>query len=194
MSSSPEKLGRSSKSRTKSPCSPQAVGEILADADVLLAAEVVELYADGTGKIVKVGSDDKVCLWLLVKLLMSELERTAGVAVSDVDCRVDEGVGAWPFTNIVPVEYITCELGVTKLELSAVAVSGPLASELPIEDNICVLGVAELKLVLKTLPELLLVMSATSIVLALGEAENEGGSMPDAEELAPELDCGDSPP
>lgn len=37
MSPSPEKLGRSSKSRTKSPCSPHAVGETDAGAEVVLA-------------------------------------------------------------------------------------------------------------------------------------------------------------
>lgn len=43
ISFSPEKLGRSSKLRTKSPCSPQAVGDTDVDADVLLAVEVVVL-------------------------------------------------------------------------------------------------------------------------------------------------------
>ena len=37
----PEKLGRSSKSRTKSPCSPHAVGDTDVDAEVLVAVEVV---------------------------------------------------------------------------------------------------------------------------------------------------------
>lgn len=38
----PEKLGRSSKSRTKSPCSPHAVGDTDVDAEVLVAVEAVE--------------------------------------------------------------------------------------------------------------------------------------------------------
>lgn len=41
ISSSPVKLGKSSKPRVKSPCSPQAVGETEADAEVLLAESVV---------------------------------------------------------------------------------------------------------------------------------------------------------
>ena len=41
MSSSPEKAGRSPKSRVKSPCSPQAVGDTEADAEVLLDVMVV---------------------------------------------------------------------------------------------------------------------------------------------------------
>ena len=40
-SPSPEKLGRSSKSRTKSPCSPHAVGDVDVDAEVLVAVEIV---------------------------------------------------------------------------------------------------------------------------------------------------------
>jgi hypothetical protein len=65
---------------------------------------------------------------------------------------------------------IVGELGVTELELSVVAVGGPFASELPMEDKASVLGVTELKLVLETLGELL-VMSATSTELAVGEVE-----------------------
>lgn len=41
MSLSPEKLGKSSKSRTKSPCSPHADGDVEADALVLLVEKVV---------------------------------------------------------------------------------------------------------------------------------------------------------
>jgi hypothetical protein len=41
ISPSPEKVGRSSKSRVKSPCSPQAVGDTEADAKVLLDVMVV---------------------------------------------------------------------------------------------------------------------------------------------------------
>jgi hypothetical protein len=41
ISSSPEKAGRSSKSRVKSPCWPQAVGDAEADAEVLLDVMVV---------------------------------------------------------------------------------------------------------------------------------------------------------
>jgi hypothetical protein len=41
MSSSPENEGRSSKSSVKSPCSPQAVGDAEADAEVLLDVTVV---------------------------------------------------------------------------------------------------------------------------------------------------------
>jgi hypothetical protein len=65
---------------------------------------------------------------------------------------------------------IVGELSVTELELSVVAVGGPFASELPMEDKASVLGVTELKLVLETLGELL-VMSATSTELAVGEVE-----------------------
>lgn len=41
MSLSPEKLGRSSKSRTKSPCSPHADGDAEADTLALLVERVV---------------------------------------------------------------------------------------------------------------------------------------------------------
>ena len=58
------------------------------------------------------------------------------------------------------------------MKLGAVAVGGPLASELPMEDKACVLGVTELRLVLEALTAVL-VMSATPTELAAGE--NEGG-------------------
>jgi hypothetical protein len=81
---------------------------------------------------------------------------------------------------------IVGELGVTELELSVVAVGGPFASELPMEDKASVLGVTELKLVLETLGELL-VMSATSTELAVGEVETTERGVLSTDGLALEL-------
>lgn len=121
-------------------------------------------------------------------MVLSILELVGTITVSDVDCEFRDEVGAWPFARVVPIEESACELGVTELEVAVVAVGGPLASELPIEDNASVLGVAELKLVLETLAELL-VMSATSTELAVGEVETVEGSVSDTEGLAPEPAC-----
>jgi hypothetical protein len=63
ISSSPEKAGRSSKSRVKSPCSPQAVGDKEADAEVLLDVMVV-LSED---EVAEDPLDDELNDWLLAE-------------------------------------------------------------------------------------------------------------------------------
>jgi hypothetical protein len=63
ISSSPEKAGRSSKSRVKSPCSPQAVGDTEADAEVLLDVMVV-LSED---EVAEDPLDDELNDWLLAE-------------------------------------------------------------------------------------------------------------------------------
>ena len=68
ISSSPLKLGRSSKVRTKSPCSPQVVGDADAGADVLLAAEVVEIlelevFESSDVLALEAGLDDDAASW-----------------------------------------------------------------------------------------------------------------------------------
>lgn len=68
ISSSPLKLGRSSKVRKKSPCSPQVVGDADAGADVLLAAEVVEIlelemFESSDVLALEVGLDDDAASW-----------------------------------------------------------------------------------------------------------------------------------
>jgi hypothetical protein len=84
------------------------------------------------------------------------------------------------------MEARVCELGVTELELSVVVVGGPFASELPMEVKASVLGVTELRLVLETLGELL-VMSATSTELAVGEVETTERGVLSTDGLALEL-------
>lgn len=83
MSSSPLKLGRSSKLRMKSPCSPQAVG--VADADVLLAVRVVTLELDMLERSVvvelKVEPDDDVTPWLCVDGIPLELDPVVEVDI-----------------------------------------------------------------------------------------------------------------
>jgi hypothetical protein len=63
ISSSPEKAGRSSKSRVKSPCSPQAVGDTEADAEVLLDVMVVLLEDE----VAEDPLDDELNDWLLAE-------------------------------------------------------------------------------------------------------------------------------
>jgi hypothetical protein len=189
-SSSAEKLGRSSKLRTKSPCSPQAVGDTEADADVLLAVEVVAFEAELISEVsvveLEVELNEEVWPWLLVKVELSELDTLGAAAVSDVNCELDDEAVVWPFAKVVLMEERVWELGVTELELSVVAVGGPFASELPMEVKASVLGVTELRLVLETLEEPL-VMSATSTELAVCEIETVENGVLDTEGLALEL-------
>lgn len=187
MSSSPEKLGRSSKLRTKSPCSPHAVGDTVEDAEVLVVEEVVlagvELDEALSDSVPEDEVGKEVVSWLLVKVALVEYEVLDTVTVSNAEGEYNDEVGAWPFAKVVPVE-----LG--KLELSAVAVGRPLASELPTEDSACVLGVAEIKLP-ETLAALL-VRSATSTELSVGEAETES-SVFDVGRYVVESECGMPP-
>jgi hypothetical protein len=92
MSPSPEKAGRSSKSRTKSPCSPHAVGDADVDADVLVAVEVV--------------LKDEVESWPFVEVALLESELGCAVTVPDDDIEADDEVGAWPFAREVPLEEV----------------------------------------------------------------------------------------
>jgi len=197
MSSSPEKPGRSSKSRTKSPCSPHAVGDTEEDAEVLVAMVVVlseyELVdtlavADPEGEL-----DDNVRSWLLVEVALLVSEPVSTVTTSDVKAELDDDDGAWPFAKVVSFEVDACETGVMELKLSEVTVAGPLASELPMEVNACVLGVAELKLALEGLA-VVLVMSATPTELAVGAVEIEGASVPDTSRSVLEPRCGVASP
>lgn len=152
MSSSPEKLGRSSKSRTKSPCSPQAVGLTEAEADVLLTESVVGMEVE----------------LMLIRPELEEEVSLDGEAVVDVELLIDVELeakeleleeskvtvvelGAWPFASEVPVEDNVSEPAGADTRLDEVPVAGPFASELPMIESSVVLGVAETRLVL--LPE-----------------------------------------
>jgi hypothetical protein len=117
---------------------------------------------------------------LLGTVELAELETLGTVTVLDVSCELDGEAVAWPSAK---VEERVCELGATELELSVMAVGGPFASELPMEDNASVLGVTELRLALVTLEELL-VMSATSMELAVCEVETVESGLLDMEGLA----------
>lgn len=75
----------------------------------------------------------------------------------------------------------------------AVAVGGPLASELPIVDKASVLGVTELKLVVEALATVL-VISATPTELAVGEIETEEGGALSTDEIVLEAGRGVSAP
>jgi hypothetical protein len=179
MSSSPEKLGRSSKSRTKSPCSPHAVGDTEVDAEVVVALEVVLVYSGLVDDALTVSAtedelEDKIGPWLSVEVALLEPEAVDTVTEADVEIELEDEAVAWPSAKLEPLEDSVCKTGVTELEF-VVTVAGPLASELPMEDNACVLGVAELKLVLDTLAAVL-VMSATPTELAVGASDVEEGS------------------
>ena len=198
MSSSPEKLGRSSKSMTKSPCSPHAVGDADVDAEVLVAVRVV--LTDSEDEVdVKDSEDDSDELkdegepWLFEEAALLECEVVCEATVSDDENEVDDEAGAWPFAKEVPLEEGASELGVTEPKLGEVAVGGPLANELPMEDKACVLGVTELKLVLEALAAVL-VISATPMELAAGELEVEEDVALSTGESAIEAECGGSAP
>lgn len=136
MSSSPEKLGRSSKSRTKSPCSPQAVGDAVADPEVWLDVEVVlpELTLPVTVAVAELDVVDEE-----PEVVPSELVLSVEIEVPGKLDAVDDGSEAWPFAR----EYWV--LDVAELRVKDVGTAGPLARELPTDDKACVLGVTELK-------------------------------------------------
>lgn len=75
----------------------------------------------------------------------------------------------------------------------AVAVGGPLASELPIVDKASVLGATELKLVVEALATVL-VTSATLTELAVGKVEIEEGGALRTDEIVLEAGRGASAP
>jgi hypothetical protein len=109
MSPSPEKAGRSSKSRTKSPCSPHAVGDADTDVDVLVAEEVVLTDSEDELDVTDAEDDslelkDEVESWPFVEVALLESELGCAVTVSDEDSEADDEVGAWPFAKEVPLE------------------------------------------------------------------------------------------
>jgi hypothetical protein len=170
MSPSPEKAGRSSKSRTKSPCSPHAVGNADVDADVLVAVEFALTDSEDVLDVMVAEDDsdelkDEIESWPFVEVALLESALDCAVTASDDDSKADDEVGDWPFAREVPLEEGGWEVDVTELKPGEVAVGGPLASELPREDNACVLGVTELRLVSEALA-VVLVMSATPTELA----------------------------
>jgi len=98
MSPSPEKLGRSSKSSMKSPCSPHAVGDADADAEVLVVVEVVLADSEEVVAVTDPEDDpdelkDEVDSWLFVKVALLESELIVTVTVSDDESEVDGEVG-----------------------------------------------------------------------------------------------------
>ena len=102
----PEKLGRSSKSRTKSPCSPHAVGDADVDAEVLVAVEAV--LEDSEDVLAVTGSRDEprdeVESWLSVEVALLESELRDAVTVSDDESELDDEVGAWTSVTVMPLE------------------------------------------------------------------------------------------
>jgi hypothetical protein len=193
-SPSPEKLGRSSKSRTKSPCSPHAVGVTDVDAEVLVDVEVVLTDSEPLSDALTVWEpevelEDEIGSWLFVKVALLVFEAVGTVTVSEVG---NELIGTCPSAKVVPLEESVCKTSVTELEFE-VTVAGPFASELPMEDNACVLGVAELMLALEALAEVL-VMSATPTELAVGTSDIDEASVLDAGETVPEPTYGVASP
>jgi hypothetical protein len=99
MSPSPEKAGRSSKSRTKSPCSPHAVGDADTDVDVLVAEEVVLTDSEDELDVTDAEDDslelkDEVESWPFVKVALLESKLGCAVTVSDKASEADDEVGA----------------------------------------------------------------------------------------------------
>lgn len=124
MSSSPEKLGRSSKSRTKSPRSPQAVGDAVADPEVSLEAVLPELALSDRVVVAELDVVDEE-----PPVVLSELVLSVEVEVSEELDEVDDGSEAWPSAR---EDWV---LDVAELRLEDVATAGPLARELPIDDK-----------------------------------------------------------
>lgn len=106
MSSSPEKLGRSSKSSMKSPCSPHAVGDTDADAEVFVAVEVVLTDSEDELAVSEPRDElkDEVDSWLVVKVMLLESELIDAVAESDDGSEVDDELESWPSVTVVPLE------------------------------------------------------------------------------------------
>ena len=124
MSSSPEKLGRSSKSRTKSPCSPQAVGDAVAVPEVLLEAVLPELALSDTVVVAELDVVDEE-----PPVVLSGLVLSVEVGVSEELDEVDDRSEAWPSAR---EDWV---LDVAELRLEDVATAGALARELPIDDK-----------------------------------------------------------
>lgn len=109
MSSSPEKAGRSSKSSMKSPCSPHAVGDIDADAEVFVAVEVV--LTDSEDELTDSEPEDElkdeVDSWLFVEVVLLESELVGAVTRSDDESEDDDEVAAWPSATVVSLVEVT---------------------------------------------------------------------------------------
>lgn len=140
ISSSPEKLGRSSKSRTKSPCSPQAVGDAVADSEVPLDVEVEAVLPELVLPVVKTEFD---VVDEKPEVVLSEPVLSAEVEASEELDAVDDESEAWPFAR----EEAIWVLDVAEPRLEDVGITGPLARELPLDDNPSVLGETELNFV-----------------------------------------------
>jgi hypothetical protein len=125
MSSSPEKAGRSSKSRVKSPCSPQAVGDTEADAEVLLDVMVVlseEEVDDPLG--------EELDAWLLAE--DDSVDETA-CELGGEELRPEDVAG--PFAKELPIDVKAWVLGTTEVRLEfARAVEELRAVMLPTTD------------------------------------------------------------
>lgn len=102
MSALPEKLGKSSKWRMNSPCSPHEVGEAEADAEVLLA-EVVELR-DLEPVLVEELVDAEVELELNTA---SEVD----AEILEVDGKSELEVVTGPLASELPIVERACVLG-----------------------------------------------------------------------------------
>ena len=103
----PEKLGRSSKSRTKSPCSPHAVGDTEADAEVFVAVDLV--LTDSEDLLTVTDPEDElkaeVKSWLFVEMVLLESELVGAATGSlDDESEADDEVEFWPSATVVPLE------------------------------------------------------------------------------------------
>jgi len=107
-SPSPEKLGRSSKSRTKSPCSPHVVGNTDADAEVLVTREVSLTDSEVALAVTDPGNElkDGVESWLIVEVALALLESEPIGAVTVLDARseVDDEVEIWLIATVASLE------------------------------------------------------------------------------------------
>ena len=125
MSSSPEKAGRSSKSRVKSPCSPQAVGDTEADAEVLLDVIVVlseEEVDDPLG--------EELDAWLFAE--DDSVDDTA-CELGAEELRPEDVVG--PFAKEIPIDVKAWVLGTIEVRLEFARTVEELgAVMLPAED------------------------------------------------------------
>jgi hypothetical protein len=96
-----EKVGRSSKFRTKSPCSPQTVGVADADAEVaLLATEAL----------------DEVDVKPLVVVVLKEADMVGAEIELETNEAVEDGDAGSPLAREVPNIEIKEVLGVAELE------------------------------------------------------------------------------
>jgi len=127
ISSSPEKAGRSSKSKVKSPCSPHAVGDADADAEVLLDVVVV-LPEDEVDRTLGDGLE----AWLVAE----------NEPVGEVACElcvielISDDVGvAGPFAKELPMEVKAWVLGMTEVRLALKAIEELEAVMLPVVDT-----------------------------------------------------------